>query len=115
MNRAVTCAGPVPWGGIYERHHEGQRCRDGAAGQPGAGRAKDAFPEVDFEAAANAVAGTEFAEVLRAVSAALKRAGGGASARIESISNFVQNSSGSLTTQDAINGRQVTRAGEVRL
>ncbi|EUA73006.1 hypothetical protein I541_5215 [Mycobacteroides abscessus] len=42
-----------------------------------AGRAKDAFPEVDFEAAANAVAGTEFAEVLRAVSAALKRAGAG--------------------------------------
>lgn len=80
-----------------------------------AGRAKDAFPEIDFEAAANSVAGTEFAEVLRAVSAALKRAGGGASARIESISNFVQNSSGSLTAQDAINGRQVTRAGEVRL
>ncbi len=35
--------------------------------------------------------------------------------RAMSISNFVQNSSGSLTTQDAINGRQVTRAGEVRL
>ncbi|MFV8308640.1 hypothetical protein [Mycobacteroides chelonae] len=80
-----------------------------------AGRAKDAFPDVDFEAAANAVAGTEFAEVLRAVSAALKRAGGGASERIEGISHFVQTSSGSLTGQDAANGRQVTRAGEVRL
>ncbi|MBB4856431.1 hypothetical protein HNP40_003850 [Mycobacteroides chelonae] len=80
-----------------------------------AGRAQEAIPEVDFEAAANAVAGTEFAEVLRAVSAALKRAGGGASERIESISNFVQNSSGSLTGQDAVNGKLVTRAGEVRL
>ncbi|MBA0047638.1 hypothetical protein [Mycobacterium sp. NPDC050853] len=80
-----------------------------------AGRAKDALPDVDFEAAANAVAGTEFAEVLRAVSAALKRAGGGASERIEVISNFVQRSSGSLTGQDAVNGKQVSRAGEVRL
>ncbi|QCH22092.1 MULTISPECIES: hypothetical protein [Mycobacteriaceae] len=80
-----------------------------------AGRAKDAFPDVDFEAAANSVAGTEFAEVLRAVSAALKRAGGGASERIESISNFVQNSSGALTGQDAVNRRQVSRVAEVNL
>lgn len=80
-----------------------------------AGRAKDAFPDVDFEAAANAVAGTEFAEVLRAVSAALKRAGGGASERIEGISSFVQQSSGALTGQDATNRTRVSKAGEVRL
>ncbi|MGH3955573.1 MAG: hypothetical protein ACRDTI_16230 [Mycobacterium sp.] len=80
-----------------------------------AGRAKDAVPDVDFEAAANSVAGTEFAAVLRAVSAALKRAGGGASERIESISNFVQTSSGALTGQDAVNRRQVSRVAEVNL
>ncbi|MUM19679.1 hypothetical protein FZI91_21605 [Mycobacterium sp. CBMA271] len=80
-----------------------------------AGRAKDAFPDVDFEAAANAVAGTEFAEVLRAVSGALKRAGGGASERIEAISSYVQSSAGVLIGQDAVNAKRVAKAGEVNL
>ncbi|SHU01828.1 Uncharacterised protein [Mycobacteroides abscessus subsp. abscessus] len=116
MNRAVTCAQDRFLGEVSMNDTmKANGAEMARLASRVAGRAKDAFPEVDFEAAANAVAGTEFAEVLRAVSAALKRAGGGASARIESISNFVQNSSGSLTTQDAINGRQVTRAGEVRL
>lgn len=77
-----------------------------------AGRAKYAFTGVDFNAAADAVAGTEFAEVLRTVNDALQRAGGGASSRLENISTLVRNSASAIDRQDSANTVRMSAAAE---